>query len=397
MITPVIIKKRGFFMNVKIGNQIKALRNRDGVTQELLAEALGVTSQAISKWENEIGYPDIEYITPIANFFNVTIDQLFGHDRSESDNKINEYSEKLDAMHRNWVDVNTRIDLARQALAEFPADEKLLVRLATALWEKWSDDASNECFLFVDGKTVYNFDKVRATEGWEEPAQIMEKLLATSVDDEIRSECRDVLIMLYGQIGEKEKVYKLADYCPDCKAANLFAAFSGKYNEEARENSQRLLQSALFRLRVHLPMQTKDLTLKAKAIEKIIDLHKFVFDDGNYEFYHANMEHLYITYADVLLSQERIDEVFSALDNAYEHAKKFDVYLDKLRKEGEVSYTSTFTDSLNDYSKDVYATKALPEFLNITLLDQNDIFYKKLHDDQRFIDLVKRIESDINV
>ena len=384
-------------MNVKIGKHIKELRNRDGVTQDALAEALGVTGQAISKWENESGYPDIEYITPIANFFNVTIDQLFGHDRSESENKINEYCEKLDELHRNWADVNTRIDLARQALAEFPAEEKLLVRLATALWEKWSDDASDECFLFVDGKTVYNFDKVRATEGWEEPAQIMEKLLATSIDDKIRSECRDILIRLYGNIGEKEKVYKLAEYCPDCKAANLFAAFNGIYEKEARENSQILLQDALLKLRVHFPRQTKDLTLKAKAMEKTIELHKFVFDDGNYAFLHVKMEHLYIDYADVLLQQERFDEGFSALENAYDHAKKFDAYLDKLHKEGEVGYTSTFTDSLKDYSKDVYATKALPELLNITLLDQNDIFYKKLHDDQRFIDLVKRIESDINV
>ena len=384
-------------MNVKIGKHIKELRNRDGVTQDALAEALGVTGQAISKWENESGYPDIEYIIPIANFFNVTIDQLFGHDRSESENKINEYCAKLDEMHRNWADVNTRIDLARQALAEFPAEEKLLVRLATALWEKWSDDASDECFLFVDGKTVYNFDKVRATEGWEEPAQIMEKLLATSIDDKIRSECRDILIRLYGNIGEKEKVYKLAEYCPDCKAANLFAAFNGIYEKEARENSQILLQDALLKLRVHLPRQTKDLTLKAKTIEKTIELHKFVFDDGNYAFLHVKMEHLYIDYADVLLQQERFDEVFSALENACDHAKKFDAYLDKLHKEGEVGYTSTFTDSLKDYSKDVYATKALPELLNITLLDQNDIFYKKLHDDQRFIDLVKRIESDIGV
>ena len=334
-------------MNVKIGKHIKELRNRDGVTQDALAEALGVTGQAISKWENESGYPDIEYITPIANFFNVTIDQLFGHDRSESENKINEYCEKLDELHRNWADVNTRIDLARQALAEFPAEEKLLVRLATALWEKWSYDASNECFLFIEGKTVYNFDKVRATEGWEEPAQIMEKLLATSIDDKIRSECRDILIRLYGNIGEKEKVYKLAEYCPDCKAANLFAAFNVIYEKEARENSQILLQDALLKLRVHLPRQTKDLTLKAKAIEKTIELHKFVFDDGNYAFLHVKMEHLYIDYADVLLQQERFDEGFSALENAYDHAKKFDAYLDKLHKEGEVGYTSTFTDSLS--------------------------------------------------
>ena len=143
-------------MNLKIGKRIKALRNRDGVTQEKLADAIGVTSQAISKWENEIGYPDIEYITPIANFFNVTIDDLFGHDKGESENKIKEYCNKFDEMHRNWEDVNERIDLMRQALAEFPAVEKLLVRLATALWEKWSEVAAIGCYSRIDGKLVYN-------------------------------------------------------------------------------------------------------------------------------------------------------------------------------------------------------------------------------------------------
>ena len=382
-------------MNVKIGKQIKALRNRDGVTQDRLADALGVTSQAISKWENEIGYPDIEYIVPIANFFNVTIDVLFEHDRSESENKINQYCEKLDEMHRSWEDVNARIDLARQALAEFPAEEKLLVRLATALWEKWSDEATNGCCLVVDERTVYNFEKVRATNGWEEPAQIMENLLATSVDDKIRSECRDILIRLYGDIGEKEKVYRLAEYCPDCKAANLFAAFNGKYDDEAKNNSQILLQGGLFRLRVHLPRQTKNPSLRAKAFEKLIDLYAFIFDDGNYAFCHCKVEELYIDYADALIGQERFDEAIFALEKAYEHAKGFDAYLDQLRENGEFSYTSTFTDTLKDLSVDVYAAKAVPELLNKVLMDKRDTFYKKLHKEEKFINLVKKIESDV--
>jgi len=66
-------------MNVKIGIKIKELRKRDNITQELLAEVLGVTNQAISKWESESGYPDIECISSIADFFNVTIDYLFDH------------------------------------------------------------------------------------------------------------------------------------------------------------------------------------------------------------------------------------------------------------------------------------------------------------------------------
>ena len=66
-------------MNVKIGIKIKELRKRDNITQELLAEVLGVTNQAISKWESESGYPDIECISSVADFFNVTIDYLFDH------------------------------------------------------------------------------------------------------------------------------------------------------------------------------------------------------------------------------------------------------------------------------------------------------------------------------
>ena len=60
------------------------MRKRDGVTQEQLAEALGVTNQAVSKWESENGYPDMEYIIPIADFFNVTIDYLFNHAKQGS-------------------------------------------------------------------------------------------------------------------------------------------------------------------------------------------------------------------------------------------------------------------------------------------------------------------------
>ena len=63
-------------MNIKIGARVKELRKRQNVTQERLAEVLGVTNQAISRWESESGYPDIEYIIPIANFFKVTANYL---------------------------------------------------------------------------------------------------------------------------------------------------------------------------------------------------------------------------------------------------------------------------------------------------------------------------------
>ena len=64
----------------KLGERIKELRLRDGRTQEALAGKLGVTAQAISRWEKGICYPDMELVPSIANCFGVTIDELFGYE-----------------------------------------------------------------------------------------------------------------------------------------------------------------------------------------------------------------------------------------------------------------------------------------------------------------------------
>lgn len=64
--------------NVKnIGSVIAELRKKKGVTQEGLAKAVGVSAQAVSKWENG-GVPDVELLPEIADFFEVSVDELFG-------------------------------------------------------------------------------------------------------------------------------------------------------------------------------------------------------------------------------------------------------------------------------------------------------------------------------
>ena len=62
---------------MELGNQIKQLRSRKGVTQEALAAHLGVTAQAVSKWERCAASPDIELLPAISAYFGVTIDELF--------------------------------------------------------------------------------------------------------------------------------------------------------------------------------------------------------------------------------------------------------------------------------------------------------------------------------
>lgn len=62
---------------MELGNQIKALRTQRGITQETLAEALGVSAQAVSKWENQAATPDIQLLPTLSAYFGVSIDELF--------------------------------------------------------------------------------------------------------------------------------------------------------------------------------------------------------------------------------------------------------------------------------------------------------------------------------
>lgn len=62
---------------MEIGNQIKQLRLRRGITQEEIAQHFGVTSQAVSKWERGAASPDISMLPAISAYFGVTIDALF--------------------------------------------------------------------------------------------------------------------------------------------------------------------------------------------------------------------------------------------------------------------------------------------------------------------------------
>lgn len=106
-------------MQVKIGEKIKDLRKVTGRKQEDLATALGVTPQAVSRWEANGGYPDMEMIPSIANYFHITIDELFGYN-NDRNRIIQEYNDKAQWLINNNDDMTECIALMRRGLEEFP-------------------------------------------------------------------------------------------------------------------------------------------------------------------------------------------------------------------------------------------------------------------------------------
>ena len=71
-----------------IGNNIKIIRKQIGLTQEELALHIGVTPQAVSRWENGTGMPDISMVVPLAKTLNVSTDYLFGLEKNEIDDNV---------------------------------------------------------------------------------------------------------------------------------------------------------------------------------------------------------------------------------------------------------------------------------------------------------------------
>ena len=369
-------------MNIKIGAKIKALRKRDDITQEQLAEILGVSNQAISRWESESGYPDIEYIAPIANFFNVTIDYLFDHDTAEKKRKIEAYREqyKKCMQEHPLTFIDEQIDLMRHALAEFPAEERLLVLLAQSLVSKWE---SNGYWSLDNGPDVA---KHKSFDCWEEAMKIMEGLLASSTDDAIRSQCRYTLATIYGAIGEKEKLQAVAEQCGTLyhsKEHILSRALWGEDGIKSKQELLSILPHILQNTLLFLP-DDADTDMQIEKYDFIIKFWKFVYRD-DYGGWNNQLSLLYDCYADVLY-KTKPEEAVKAFEQSFAHAK---IYEKLDRESGEKTYASPYVNRIK-YSRENFGQRGWVRSLLETLTKDK---YQAPRENAGFVALVKEVED----
>ena len=117
---------------IVLGDRIKELRQCAGKTQDALAVELGVTAQAVSRWEKGICFPDMELIPSIANYFGVSVDMLLGNDKTRNEEKIRTYL----ADFRNLSVMEKGQDafcLSRKAYEEYPYDCRIMMMYVNAL------------------------------------------------------------------------------------------------------------------------------------------------------------------------------------------------------------------------------------------------------------------------
>ncbi len=292
-------------MQIKLGEKIKELRKRDGKKQEDLANALGVTAQAVSRWESNGGYPDMNLIPVIANYFHVTIDALFGYN-NDRDMKIKEYVKK-----GNWLLVNNDGDITecirfmKKALEEFPAEAELQMCLAHALRIKGHQEPQKPNMYL------------------EEAAALYEKLSKHNNDAIIS------LLGTYSLMGEYDKAEKKALEQPTVRMSRevlLAQIFNEKKEKQYRgEAVLALLHELRFAVESAIARNEKLVNSKdgIEILLSVRHLYEKIFGDECYGKFHSDLCMLDLRCVKIASNIKDYDGALAFFDSAYAHYVKF--------------------------------------------------------------------------
>ena len=203
-------------MEIKLGEKIKALRKQKNISQEVLAQVLGVSFQAVSKWETGVTMPDVALIPAIASFFEVSTDELFDFNRMEQEQKVMELC--WAAANYRWSDPARSEAMLRDALKQFPGNDIILNNLLYTML---------------------------MPERNEEVVTLCKSILEVTRDDEVKYDVLRILAKTYHDMGDQALVKPTLEQIPEIYFSKLELAAKYLEGEEALDAAQR--QAALSR------------------------------------------------------------------------------------------------------------------------------------------------------
>lgn len=296
-------------MTLYIGENLKKQRKLRELTQEQLADILGVSFQAVSKWERGEGYPDIEMLPTIANCFGITVDELIGMNEIRDTADVKAILDKAkENMSKGLIEEN--IKLLAEAVKVYPNNYEMLAQYAT-----------NLTFVAIDKKSEeYRQNSLKA-------AQIAERILAECTDPEIRNMMQGELCIYYRNLGENDKALEAAGKLPlmwKCREITQMNILKG-------EDLVRLTQNNVFQLTNAMLLclwtmadmgaqNDPELTWEQRIeiLRKAIAIFDIVFDKGDYNVCLHNLSFLH---RDISIMAMRAGNHELALENLGKAAK----------------------------------------------------------------------------
>ena len=328
---------------MNIGTNIYTLRKEKKITQAQLAEKLGVSEQAVSKWENEQCAPDVSLFPIIADYFGVSIDRLFGY-------HMNSYADEVKAIIKaadDSMDTYKEIKIISEGLKKYPNSPDLKISLAFSLSmvNRMSKDENEK----------------------REAVQKAIKLCTEVVDTCGDNKQVNMLSRIYGEIGEHQKAL---DAVEKMSAEGYFFRVTGitrtlGYAHNDKEMIK-FIEKNLFDCWLAMDLNLQVLTSRLSELGKYQEVISFckahqkllsVFDQGCSDFYATHkffathlLAHAYRKIGDRELCLKALYDLASILlqMKSVEKSDSFDIsarnpmYFSHIDVEGQEEYMSGF-------------------------------------------------------
>ena len=195
---------------IKLGEKIKSLRKQKNISQEVFANYLGVSFQAVSKWENGNTMPDVSLIPAIASFFGVSTDELFDFNLYEIEKNV----EAIVTEHTKYWDKDLKKceQILRDGLKKYPGNDTLLTCLMGVLLDMEKNDE-----VITIGKALVESTKC----------------------DELRFDAYRIMAMAYKAKGEYQATRDSIENIPEIYFTKLEVAARLLKGEEMYEAGQK--------------------------------------------------------------------------------------------------------------------------------------------------------------
>jgi len=239
---------------IKLGEKIKSLRKQKNISQEVFANYLGVSFQAVSKWENGNTMPDVAMIPAIASFFGVSTDELFDFNLYETEKQVAGICEE--AYKYRFTDTAKSERILRDGLQRFPGNDIILNNLLYTLdYQTRADEVINLC------KT----------------------LIESTRDDSVKYDACRILAACYKENGQSDLVKPTLERIPEIYFSKLELMASllvGEDRYEAAQKQKNLSAEDLIDMLIIIGKHLKEEGENEKAIsqfriaQKVMDAFK---------------------------------------------------------------------------------------------------------------------------
>ena len=365
-------------MNIKIGAIIKKLRAENNITQDTLATAIGVTPQAISRWESEGGYPDIELLPALADFFSVSTDELLGYKLSEREQELADIKKEMERL-AEVGSIEERVAYARNAYARYPNDYEVRDNLAVCLYHVWQETHDESLVKEIEA--------------------LLESVANECTDEDMRYDAINTLILLYGKVKQHEKAKEWVNrltpmkYCRESSMSNGIG--DGKTKFYIQDEIDKLTVGLGFAiqnlvLNDDLPNDPSTWENKIEMLRVSNQLYFMIYgDDLMYHHNRISFNHWLIsTYQ---MSLGKTEDAMESLEKMCNHAIACDI---SYQNDHGKHFSSILADDLiyPENSKDFHElTEHTQCYYRMDCLQHSR--YDCIRQDPRFVSIVERLNQ----